>query len=97
MSGGSHSGVHLAQRTIALATPGRDGEAMRPWWWSGFRMHRAAAGYSQQELADVVSVSRQTVGSIERGDSLPCVTLAIALAHALGTTVEELFSTKALR
>jgi putative transcriptional regulator len=60
-------------------------------------MQRARAGYSQQELADLVSVSRQTVGSIERGDSLPCVTLAIAIALALDSSVEELFSAKRLR
>jgi putative transcriptional regulator len=70
---------------------------MRPWWWGEFRMQRARAGYSQQELADIVSVSRQTVGSIERGDSIPAVTLAIAIARALDSTVEELFSAGCLR
>jgi len=55
-------------------------------------MQRAWAGYSQQELADVLSVSRQTVGLIERGDSIPSVTLALAIARALDSTVEELFS-----
>jgi putative transcriptional regulator len=46
---------------------------------------------SQQQLADMVSVSRQTIVSIERGDYAPSVRLALLLATKLGTTVEELF------
>jgi len=46
---------------------------------------------SQQQLADLVSVSRQTIVSIERGDYSPSVKLALLLAKVLTTTVEELF------
>jgi putative transcriptional regulator len=46
---------------------------------------------SQQQLADMVSVSRQTIVSIERGDYAPSVKLALLLAEKLGATVEELF------
>jgi putative transcriptional regulator len=46
---------------------------------------------SQQQLADMVSVSRQTIVSIERGDYAPSVKLALLLAEKLGTTVEALF------
>ena len=46
---------------------------------------------SQQQLADMVSVSRQTIVSIERGDYAPSVKLALLLARKLETTVEELF------
>lgn len=46
---------------------------------------------SQQQLADMVSVSRQTIVSIERGDYAPSVKLALLLAEKLGTKVEELF------
>jgi putative transcriptional regulator len=46
---------------------------------------------SQQQLADMVSVSRQTIVSIERGDYAPSVKLALFLAEKLGTKVEELF------
>ncbi len=46
---------------------------------------------SQQQVADMVSVSRQTIVSIERGDYAPSVKLALLLAKKLGTTVEELF------
>ncbi len=46
---------------------------------------------SQQQLADLVRVSRQTIISIERGDYSPSVKLALLLAHHLQTTVEQLF------
>jgi putative transcriptional regulator len=46
---------------------------------------------SQQQLADMVSVSRQTIVSIERGDYAPSVKLALLLAEKLGTTVETIF------
>jgi putative transcriptional regulator len=46
---------------------------------------------SQQQLADMVSVSRQTIVSIEKGDYAPSVKLALLLAERLETTVEELF------
>lgn len=46
---------------------------------------------SQQQLADMVGVSRQTIVSIEKGDYAPSVKLALLLAEKLGTAVEELF------
>ena len=46
---------------------------------------------SQQQLADRVMVSRQTIVSIEGGDYAPSVKLALLLAKKLETTVEELF------
>lgn len=46
---------------------------------------------SQQRLAEMVSVSRNTIVSIERGDYAPSVKLALLLAEKLETTVEELF------
>jgi putative transcriptional regulator len=54
-----------------------------------FRFERGEL--SQQRLADMVSVSRQTVVSIERGDYAPSVKLALLLARKIETTVEELF------
>lgn len=55
-----------------------------------FRFERGEL--SQQQLADMVSVSRQTIVSIERGDYAPSVRLALLLAKRLETTVEELFA-----
>jgi putative transcriptional regulator len=54
-----------------------------------FRFERSEL--SQQQLADRVSVSRQTIVSIEGGDYAPSVRLALLLAKKLDTTVEELF------
>jgi putative transcriptional regulator len=46
---------------------------------------------SQQQIADMAKVSRQTIVSIERGDYNPSVKLALQLAKRLDTTVEQLF------
>lgn len=54
-----------------------------------FRFERGEL--SQQQLADLVSVSRQTIVAIERGDYNPSVKLALLLAKRLETTVEQLF------
>ena len=56
------------------------------------RRYRFASGeLSQQQLADMVKVSRQTIVAIERGNYSPSVKLALLLAEKLNTTVEELF------
>ena len=52
---------------------------------------RAAMDMSQQQLADAVGVSRQTVNAIEKGDYNPTINLCIALCRALGRTLDELF------
>lgn len=52
---------------------------------------RAEKDLSQQALAELVGVSRQTVNAIERGDYNPTVKLCIAIAKALGKTLDELF------
>src|SRR5215813_14304266 len=55
------------------------------------RFARQARGYSQQQLAGVAGVSRQAVSAVESGQSDPSLRVALALAQALGMTVEELF------
>lgn len=52
---------------------------------------RAAMDLSQQQLADLVGVSRQTINAIEKGDYNPTINLCIAIARALGKTLDELF------
>ena len=52
---------------------------------------RAAMDMSQQELADKVGVSRQTINSIEKGDYNPTIRLCIAICKVLGKTLDELF------
>ncbi len=52
---------------------------------------RAAMDLSQQQLAEKVGVSRQTINSIEKGDYNPTLRLCLAICHALGKTLDELF------
>lgn len=52
---------------------------------------RAARDWSQQQLADAVQVSRQTINAIEKGDYNPTIKLCIAICRALGRTLDELF------
>ena len=52
---------------------------------------RAGKDLSQQELADLVGVSRQTINAIEKGDYNPTIRLCLAICHALGKTLDELF------
>ena len=44
---------------------------------------RAALDLSQQQLADLVGVSRQTINAIEKGDYNPTIRLCIAICRAL--------------
>ena len=59
---------------------------------SSLKQVRKAAGYTQAQLAQLRCVSRQTIIATERGDYAPSVYLALRIARALGTTVEEIFS-----
>lgn len=52
---------------------------------------RASRGWTQEELASRLSVSRQTIISIEGGRYDPSLTLALKLATLLERRVEELF------
>jgi putative transcriptional regulator len=52
---------------------------------------------TQQDLADRVGVTRQTILSIERGQYNPSVGLALRLAKALGVAVEALFEIEEAR
>lgn len=52
---------------------------------------RAAKNLSQQQLADLVGVSRQTINAIEKGDYNPTIHLCIAICKALDKTLDELF------
>ena len=52
---------------------------------------RAGKDMSQQQLADAVGVSRQTINAIEKGDYNPTIRLCVAICRALGRTLDELF------
>ena len=52
---------------------------------------RTRAGLSQQELADRLGVSRQTINAIEKGDYNPPIPLCVGICRALGLTLNDLF------
>lgn len=52
---------------------------------------RKGRGIKQEELAQAMGVSRQTIGSLENGRYNPSITLAIKLARYFGMTVEDIF------
>lgn len=46
---------------------------------------------TQQQLADKVGVTRQTIIAIEAGRYAPSLPLAFRIAHAFNTTIEDVF------
>lgn len=52
---------------------------------------RAGKDLSQQALAQLVGVSRQTINAIEKGDYNPTIRLCIAICKALDKTLDDLF------
>jgi putative molybdopterin biosynthesis protein len=59
------------------------------------RSARQARAYSQQQLAGLAGVSRQAIAAVESGLSDPSLRTALAIARALGMTIEELFGSAA--
>jgi len=55
------------------------------------KLARVEKGLSQQELADKVSVARQTIGLIEKGNYNPSLNLCIKIAKSLNKTLDQLF------
>jgi putative transcriptional regulator len=53
---------------------------------------RTAAGLTQAQLATTVGVTRKTINTVERGHYVPSTVLALRIAAALDTTVEDIFS-----
>ena len=56
------------------------------------KFKRMERGLKQADLADLVNVRRETIGRLEQGQYCPSLRLAMDLAKALDTTVEDLFS-----
>jgi len=52
---------------------------------------RKRRGLKQEELADALAVSRQTISSLENGRYNPSILLAIKIARFFAMTVEEIF------
>ena len=55
------------------------------------KLARVENNLSQQELADIVNVSRQTIGLIEKGGYNPTLSLCTRIAKALNKTLDTLF------
>lgn len=55
------------------------------------KVGRAECGLSQEQLARLVGVTRQTISAIETGQYCPSALLAFLLAKQLGKRVDELF------
>lgn len=55
------------------------------------KLARIEKGLSQQELADLCDVTRQTIGLIEKGKYNPTINLCIKIANTLDKTLNDLF------
>jgi len=55
------------------------------------KTHRATHDLTQEDLAQLVGVTRKSINAIEAGRMVPSTVLALKLARALGVTVEVLF------
>ncbi len=52
---------------------------------------RKQRGLTQEELANALEVSRQTIGSLENGRYNPSITLAFKIARFFGMSIEDIF------
>ena len=52
---------------------------------------RKSKDLSQEDLAAILEVSRQTIGSLEKGRYNPSILLACKIARYFGTSIEEIF------
>jgi len=67
-------------------------ETMKEYVRNNVQELRTRAGITQEELAEAVGVSRQTIIAIEKGNYTPSVFLALKLARYFKTPVEKIFS-----
>ena len=55
------------------------------------KIARIEKDLSQEQLAELVGVTRQTIGMIEPGKFNPSLQLCLSICRALGKTLDELF------
>jgi len=55
------------------------------------KVQRARKDLTQEQLAQMVGVTRKTINTVEKGKYVPSTYLALKLAKVLGVPVEELF------
>lgn len=58
---------------------------------NNIRVERAIVKISQQQLADAIGVSRQTINAIEIGKYVPSTVLSLKIARFFTKLVEEIF------
>ncbi|MBP9691537.1 helix-turn-helix transcriptional regulator [Candidatus Woesebacteria bacterium] len=56
------------------------------------QVHRSASKVTQEDLAQAVGVTRQTIIAIEKGNYTPSVLLALKIAKYFNTSVDTLFT-----
>lgn len=59
---------------------------------NNLRVERAILGVTQQQMAEAIGVSRQTINAIESGKYVPSTVLALKIARRCGKKVEDIFS-----
>jgi len=55
------------------------------------KVYRAIHDYTQQDLADKIQVSRQTINTIEKGKYVPSTLLALKMAQVFQVPVQDIF------
>jgi putative transcriptional regulator len=60
--------------------------------WNRVKEFRVSRGWTQQQLADAVGVSRQSINSIERNRYIPSLELALTFAKVFGCSTDTIFS-----
>lgn len=61
---------------------------------NSIKLMRQKKGLTQEEVADAVGVSRQTIIAMEKGNYEPSLRLALLLANFFGMSVEDLYFLK---
>ena len=55
------------------------------------KIERAIKGITQEDLAKIINVSRQTINAMEAGKYVPSTVLALKIAQCFGKKVEDIF------
>ncbi|MEG0762134.1 putative transcriptional regulator [Chryseobacterium piscicola] len=55
------------------------------------KIERALKGITQEDLAKIINVSRQTINAMEAGKYVPSTVLALKIARYFGKNVEDIF------
>ncbi len=58
---------------------------------NNIKVERAIKGFTQEDLANKVSVSRQTINAMEANKYVPSTVLALKIAKVFNKPVEEIF------